>query len=213
MSLVVVDYGRGNLFSLCEALRQVGADYTLESDPAAVERASRIILPGVGAFGDCMQGLRERGLIEPVVRAVRERGVPFLGICVGMQIMATRGEEFGDHPGLGLIEGVVRRLPDPVDPAGRLRVPNVGWREIAPRADDPVLGELPGGTMTYFLHSYAFEAENSADVAASFDFNGRRVTGAVRRDNMHGFQFHPEKSGPAGLDILHRFVTMPGRVQ
>ncbi len=206
MSLVVVDYGRGNLYSLTMALTALGYAHELTSAPDRVASAERIILPGVGAFGDCIAGLKERGLVAPIVDSVRGRGVPFLGICVGMQIMAEAGEEFGHHDGLGLLPGVVRRLPEPAEPSGMLRVPNVGWRVLQPRASDPLLGDLTPGTMAYFVHSFAFEAAETSDVAATFDFNGKCATAVVHRDNMVGFQFHPEKSGPEGLAILRRVI-------
>ena len=211
MSLVVVDYCRGNLFSLGEALRHLNAAFSVSADPAVIAAATRLILPGVGAFGDCMQGLRDRGLIAPLNEAVRNNRTPFLGICVGMQIMATSGEEFGDHDGLGFVGGKVRRLASAGDQWGKLRVPNVGWRTLNPVRDDPVVGDIPNGTMTYFVHSYTFQPDEPTHVAAAFDFNGNKITAIVHDAHMLGFQFHPEKSGPAGLDLINRFLNMRSR--
>lgn len=204
--IAVVDYGRGNLFSLGQALRHLGVAHTVSSDPADLDRAERIIFPGVGAFGDAMEGLRARGLVTPL-RAAAERGVPILGICVGCQLLLSRGEEFGLHEGLDLIPGTVSRLPDPWagDPAA-IRIPNVGWRRLDVHPGAPVLGALGPDDMMYFVHSYAPRPDDSAHVSATLRVNGERVPVAVRRGNIVGVQFHPEKSGPAGLRLLGRFV-------
>ena len=137
--------------------------------------------------------------------------VPMLGICVGMQILFDQSEEFGLHPGLGLVPGEVRRLPDPAPGRRGMRVPNVGWRALCPRVDDPVLGDLAFDTMTYFVHSYAVEPKDAADIAATIEFNGRDVVAAIHRGNIMGFQFHPEKSGEAGIALIRRFLDFsPG---
>jgi len=210
MTIVVIDHGRANLFSLCHALAHLEIPSAVSAEPAGIAGATRLFLPGVGAFGDVMKGLRERGLVAPLMDAIGRR-VPVLGICVGMQILAEASEEFGRHPGLGVLEGEVRRLPDL--PAGErgIRVPNVGWRALKARAGDPVLGDLASETMTYFVHSYAFEPARDADVAATIDFNGRAIAAVVRRGSVMGYQFHPEKSGPAGLALIRRFMALaPG---
>jgi glutamine amidotransferase len=205
--ILVLDYGRGNLFSLGEALRHVGADFEVSGDPARVAAAERIVFPGVGAFGDAMEGLRQRGLVGPLKEAAA-RGVPILGICVGCQLLLSRGEEFGAHEGLDLIPGTVARLPapQPGDPEA-IRIPNVGWRRLAVRPGAPVLGDLPDGVMMYFVHSYAPMADDPAHVAATIAVNGREIPVAVHRQNIVGVQFHPEKSGPAGLHLLRRFLA------
>ncbi len=210
MTTVVIDHGRANLFSLCHALAHLGVPFTVSAEPGGIAAAARLFLPGVGAFGDVMKGLRERGLVAPLMDAIGRR-VPTLGICVGMQILSEGSEEFGRHPGLGVLEGEVRRLPD-LPPGERgIRVPNVGWRTLRPRAGDPVLGDLAPETMTYFVHSYAFEPARASDIAATIDFNGRDVAAVVRRGSVMGFQFHPEKSGPAGLALIRRFMALgPG---
>lgn len=204
---VVVDYGRGNLFSLGQALRHLGADFAVSDDPAAVVAAERIVFPGVGAFGDAMAGLAARGLVGPLKDAAA-RGVPILGICVGCQLMLSAGEEFGRHDGLGIVPGTVRRLPDPApgDP-GAIRIPNVGWRTIEAVADDPVLGPLAGGDMVYFVHSYAPFVDDPADAIGWLRVNGTRAPIAIRHRNVVGVQFHPEKSGPVGLALLERFLA------
>jgi imidazole glycerol-phosphate synthase subunit HisH len=204
--IAVVDYGRGNLFSLGQALAHIGAQFEISADPARVAGADKIVLPGVGAYGDCMENLNRRGLAEPVSDAAR-RGVPLLGICVGCQILLDAGEEFGLTSGLGLIPGVVRRLPDP-DPADpdAIRIPNVGWRPLDIVAREPLFGRTEPGTMMYFVHSFAPVPAQQGDIAATIDFNGTAAAVAIGRNNVHGVQFHPEKSGPAGLAILRRFV-------
>ncbi len=204
--IAVVDYGRGNVFSLCQALKQVGADFELTPDPRKVRAADKLVLPGVGAFADCMANLRERGLAEPVVAAVRA-GAPLLGICVGCQILLEQGEEFGVHPGLGLIGGTVRRLPDPAagtpDP---IRIPNVGWRTLSVSPASRLLSGHPRDGMMYFVHSYAPDPTDPGSASAHIAINGIRATAAVERGRVFGVQFHPEKSGPAGLALLATFV-------
>ena len=204
--IVVVDYGRGNLFSLGQALRQLGADHVISDDPDVLARAERIIFPGVGAFGDAMAGLRERGLVEPLRAAVLS-GTPILGICVGCQLLLTRGEEFGQHDGLDLIPGTVARLPEPqADAPDAARIPNVGWRPLEVREGTPVIGSLKAAEWMYFVHSYAPMVDDEKDIAATIRINGADIPVAIVRDNIVGVQFHPEKSGPAGLRLLARFL-------
>lgn len=198
MTLALVDIQSGNLRSVENALRAAGADDILvTADPDAIAAADRIVLPGVGAFGACAANLRAvDGLEAALGEAARVRARPFLGICVGMQLMADTGEEMGSHRGLGWIAGRVRRL----DPAGtEAKVPHMGWNDVTPVADHPLIvaGEA------YFLHSYAFEG---ADVVARTDHAGP-VTAAIARDTMIGVQFHPEKSQRYGLALLERFLA------
>ena len=153
--VVVVDYGRGNLFSIGQALRHLDAEFEVTAAPERVAQADRIILPGVGAFSDAMKGLDERGLTVPVKTAAAA-GAPILGICVGCQMLLSRSEEFGDHAGLDLIPGTVARLPEPrVNDAAAIRIPNVGWRPLTVSAATPMLGGIVAGDMMYFVHSYA----------------------------------------------------------
>ena len=197
-ALALIDYGAGNLHSVANALAAAGAtDMTVTSDPDRVARAERIILPGVGAFGACAAALRAvPGMIEALERRVRGDGVPFLGICVGMQLMADAGEEMGVHDGLGWIAGRVRLLdPGTMD----AKVPHMGWNDVVPVASHPLIA--PGEA--YFLHSYAFDG---VDVIATTDHAGP-VTAAIGRDNLIGVQFHPEKSQRYGLALLERFLT------
>ena len=198
MTLALIDIQSGNLHSVENALRAAGAeDIAITADPDVVARADRIVLPGVGAFGACAANLRSAdGLIEALDRRVRGEGTPFLGICVGMQLLATRGEEMGAHDGLGWIVGTVRRLaPDTM----ATKVPHMGWNDVHPHADHAVVH--PGEA--YFLHSFAFEGD---DVIATTDHAGA-VTAAIGRDNLLGVQFHPEKSQRYGLDMLARFLA------
>jgi glutamine amidotransferase len=204
--IVVIDYGRGNLFSLGQALRHVGAEHVITDDPERVARASTLILPGVGAFGDAVAGLSARGLIEPIKRAVA-RGASLLGICVGCQLLLDESEEFGRHAGLGIIPGKVAHLPAPsADDPDASRIPNVGWRRLDVRAAEPLFRGLPTSPMVYFVHSYAPMVDDEAHAIAHIVVNGRRIPAAIRRGAVVGFQFHPEKSGDVGLALLRNFV-------
>jgi imidazole glycerol-phosphate synthase subunit HisH len=205
-SVALIDYGSGNLRSAEKALVRAAAgtaEIVVTNDPDMVAKADRIVLPGVGAFAACMSALAERsGVIEAMNAAVKDRGVPFLGICVGMQLMASRGLEFGVTPGLGWIEADVRKIA-PADPA--LKVPHMGWNSLEAVTAQPVLAGLKGGAPVYFTHSFAMFPEDSADVAAYVDHGGR-FPAAVARDNLAGVQFHPEKSQAAGLRLLADFL-------
>jgi glutamine amidotransferase len=195
-----VDYGAGNLKSVENALRAAGAQTVdVTSDPEAVRAADRIVLPGVGAFAACMGALSAvPGMIAAMEEAAIAGGKPFLGICVGMQLMASYGEEHGDHAGLGWISGRVR-LMMPTDPA--LKVPHMGWNDVRPVNPHGLI--VPGEA--YFLHSYAFEPADPALLLATTDHGGP-VTAAIGRDNLIGVQFHPEKSQAYGLAFLSRFL-------
>ncbi|MFW2853607.1 imidazole glycerol phosphate synthase subunit HisH [Sphingomonas sp. TX0543] len=198
MTLALVDIESGNLRSVENALRTAGArDVVITADPDVIVRAERIVLPGVGAFGACAANLRKVDSLQAALtQRVLNDGAPFLGICVGMQLMAETGEEMGTHQGLGWIAGQVRRLA-PEDPAAK--VPHMGWNDVTPLAST---GLLEAGE-AYFLHSYAFEGEN---VLARTDHGGP-VTAAIGRDNMLGVQFHPEKSQRYGIALLERFLA------
>jgi glutamine amidotransferase len=198
MSVALIDYGAGNLHSVHNALQAAGAgDVLVTADADAVAKADRIVLPGVGAFAACASALRAvPGMIEALERRVRHEGTPFLGVCVGMQLMAETGEEHGSHPGLGWMQGRVRRLA-PADPAAK--VPHMGWNDVVATAAHALIqrGEA------YFLHSYAY---SGADIIATTEHDGQ-VTAAIGRDNMLGVQFHPEKSQRYGLALLERFLA------
>ena len=199
-ALALIDYGAGNLHSVYNALRKAGAeDVTITADADVVAKADRIVLPGVGAFRACRDALVAiPGMVESMSASVRQRGVPFLGVCVGMQLLADAGEEFGRHEGLGWIPGTVR-LIEPRDPT--IKVPHMGWNDVILRGHPPLLeaGEA------YFLHSYHFEADEPDHIAAVTD-HGRPLVAAVARDTIIGCQFHPEKSQSYGLSFLSRFL-------
>lgn len=196
----LIDYGAGNLRSVANALRTAGCDsVVVTADPDVVRAADRIVLPGVGAFRACIEALRGvPGLVAAMTERVQVGGAPFLGICVGMQLLATRGVEFGVTEGLGWIGGEVR-LIEPADAS--IKVPHMGWNDVAPRADGLI---APGEA--FFLHSYHFVPDHGADVAAITDHGGGLVA-AVARDTVLGVQFHPEKSQDYGLALLARFLA------
>jgi glutamine amidotransferase len=205
-SVALIDYGSGNLRSAEKALVRAAdgrAEIVVTNDPAIVASADRIVLPGVGAFAACMAALSEReGVIEAMNHAVHDRGVPFLGICVGLQLMASRGLEFGVTPGLGWIDGDVRKI-EVADP--HLKIPHMGWNNLLAVTDLPVLSGLRAGAPVYFTHSFAMFPSDDADVAAWVDHGGR-FPAAVARGNLAGVQFHPEKSQSAGLKLLSDFL-------
>jgi len=202
-SVALIDYGSGNLRSAEKALvRAAGgaADIVVTDRPERIAAADRVVLPGVGAFAACMAALAARdGVIEALTEAVRARGAPFLGICVGMQLLATRGLEFGETAGLGWIAGDVTRL-EVADPS--LKIPHMGWNEVTPATPSALIAAAE--TM-YFTHSFAFHPADPADIAATVE-HGQCFPAAVARGNVAGVQFHPEKSQGAGLALLARFL-------
>jgi glutamine amidotransferase len=208
MTVAVIDYGAGNLKSAAKALAHAakagGEAVIVTADPAAIARADRIVLPGVGAFAECKRGLEAApGVVEALRDAVLVKGRPFLGICVGMQLMATVGVEYGDHPGLDWIKGRVVKLT-PHDPA--LKIPQMGWNDLnLHKAGHPIFAGLPAGAHGYFVHSYHFLVDDPADLLADVDYGGP-VAAAIGRDNMVGVQFHPEKSQAVGLTLLANFL-------
>jgi glutamine amidotransferase len=207
--VAIVDYGSGNLRSAQKALERVasenatGQSIVVTADSDIVANAERIVLPGVGAFGDCMSGLKAvPGMIDVLREAVLKRGVAFLGICVGMQLLADVGREFGDHEGLGWIGGEVVKI-EPTDPA--LKIPHMGWNELKIEKPHALLEGIPAGGHAYFVHSYHFRAKNSGDVFATTDY-AQTLTAIVGRNNIAGTQFHPEKSQAVGLTLLANFL-------
>jgi glutamine amidotransferase len=202
--IVIVDYGMGNLRSVLNALEALGAQAQISSDPAALTAAERIVLPGVGAFGEAMHRLRERGLVEALTREVGQ-GKPILGLCLGMQLLAERGLEHGEHAGLGWIAGEVRRL-EPPDPA--LRVPHIGWNEVTTRPPSRLLAGIPDGSTFYFVHSYHLLPRDQTCVTGTCDYGGPLVA-VVEQGHVMGTQFHPEKSQKAGLQLLRNFLALP----
>ncbi|MGB3710889.1 MAG: imidazole glycerol phosphate synthase subunit HisH [Erythrobacter sp.] len=201
-AVALIDYGAGNLHSVHNALEAVGAKVEVTDDPDIVRKADRIVLPGVGSYRACARGLKAiSGMIEALEDRVRDGGVPFLGVCVGMQLLADRGVEHATTRGLGWIAGEVR-LIEPHDPA--IKVPHIGWNDVAPMPHARNHHVIEEGE-AYFLHSYHFVATEPSDVAALTDHGGGLVA-AVARDNIVGVQFHPEKSQSYGLALLERFM-------
>ncbi len=199
--IAIIDYGVGNLYSVEKAFARLGAEAAVTSDPAAITAAAKVVLPGVGAFGDCMENLAAYGLTD-VVRTVAAKGTPLLGICVGLQILFDGSEEDPGVPGLGIFPGLVRRLVAP-----GLKVPHMGWNSLAVAGESPLLRDLPANPYVYFVHSYHAVPDDPALVTAWTDYGGR-VTAAVGRGNVQAVQFHPEKSGDTGLEILANFKEL-----
>ncbi len=212
MLVAIVDYQSGNLHSAAKAFERaaresgVAAEIAVTSDPGTVRRADRIVLPGVGAFADCYAGLQNTpGMIDTLQEAVLQRGRPFFGICVGMQLLADRGLEHGVHKGLGWIGGEVARI-EPADKA--LKIPHMGWNTLTFLRSHPLFEGIPdgpGGWHAYFVHSFQFRAGNADDVVAVSDYGGP-ITASIARGNIAGSQFHPEKSQKLGLKLISNFL-------
>ncbi len=230
-SIVIIDYGVGNLRSVEKALQRVGAGVRVSDDPASLREAAGIVFPGVGAFGDAMDNFRAAGF-EPVLREQIAAGKPLLGICVGMQMLFDVSEEMGQHQGLAIFPGRVRRFPDDVRsvpddvrsipgspvrsvpgspvrsiPRSLLKVPHMGWNQIHIRRPHPLLDGVADGSYVYFVHSYYPEPADPGIILAETDY-GVDFASIVGRDNVYGIQFHPEKSQSVGLRILRNFVRM-----
>jgi glutamine amidotransferase len=212
VSVAIVDYGSGNLHSAAKAFERaardagIGETIVVTRDPAAVATADRVVLPGVGAFADCRRGLDAvDGMVAALEEAVRQRGRPFFGICVGMQLLAERGREYEVTEGLGWIAGEVDRIT-PSDP--KLKIPHMGWNTLELSREHELVKGLPlgaDGLNAYFVHSYEFKVANRADLVAQADYGGA-VTAIVARDNIVGTQFHPEKSQKLGLALIANFL-------
>ena len=209
MTTVLIDYDSGNLHSAEKAFQRMAAEgghgpVLVTADPDQVARATRIVLPGDGAFPSCRRGLQAiDGLEEAIVEAVEQRAVPFLGICVGMQMLASWGREYEDVAGFGWVKGEVTRIT-PADPT--LKVPHMGWNDLVIDHPHPVLAGIETGDHAYFVHSYAMRVEDAADLLAHVDYGGP-VTAIVGRNNVVGTQFHPEKSQRAGLRLIANFLN------
>ncbi len=203
--VAIIDYGVGNLFSLRCSLEKIGADVVVTNDVAVLERADRLILPGVGAFGDAAAKLRENGLDQVVIDQAKS-GKPLLGICLGMQMLFEKSFEYGEYAGLGLLKGQVISM-EGVLPS-QLQIPHIGWNGLHFRQKDcPLFKYIRENDCVYFVHSYF--AENCEDSLAASTEYGRELTAAVAKDNIFGCQFHPEKSGEVGLNILRAFLEVP----
>lgn len=197
----IVDYGLGNLRSVAGAVERLGHEPRITADVAELERADKLILPGVGAFGDGMSNLRERGLVEPLNRLVRDERRPLLGLCLGAQLITRESEEFGVHEGLGWIDAFVRRLV----PSDGLRVPHVGWNELHRTGESVLFEGLRADALFYFVHSFHIVADDPELVKGETDY-GERLVAVIERDNVYGVQFHPEKSQLDGLTLLGNFL-------
>lgn len=202
--IAVIDYGMGNIGSIRNMLSKIGVDVTVISDPDAIAAATRIILPGVGSFDHAMAKLRDMSLIEPLTARVIEDGVPFLGICLGMQLL-TSGSDEGDLPGLGWVAGRTRRF-DFQDLPTTLPVPHMGWNTVQEsQSDHRLLADLPNDARFYFVHSYYVECDSPVDIVATTEY-GIRFASVIGRRNIAGVQFHPEKSHRFGMKVLSSFV-------
>jgi len=202
-TVAIIDYGRGNVRSVANAVEYCGADAVVTADPQVIDDASHIILPGVGAFGDAMDALNAREL-PPVLRAqVFEKGKPFLGVCLGMQLLAEHGLEHGEHAGLGWIPGSVVRLEPGFDV---LKIPHMGWNTIELKTSHPLFARFRPEQLTfYFVHSYHFRTATPDTVLATCDY-GKPFTAVVAKDNIVAAQFHPEKSQDSGIELLENFI-------
>ena len=198
--IAIIDYGAGNLFSVKNALDFLGLENKITKDPDDLRKADRLILPGVGAFADAMRMLNESGLVEVIREEVQKK--PLLGICLGMQMLFEKGYECGETDGLGLIKGCVKLM----QPEGNLAIPHIGWNELEKNEECPLLAKCGEGEYVYFVHSYAAECD-SKNVAAYCDY-GMKVPALVFEGNVYGAQFHPEKSGDTGLNILRCFAAL-----
>lgn len=209
MKTVIINYGLSNLLSVSRAVEYCGGKPEVTDDPEQVKIADSLILPGVGAFADGMNGLHSRSLDEALKDSVL-RGVPLLGICLGMQMLFDESDEFGLHKGLGLIHGRVERIPE-LDWAGaRQKIPNIGWSPLIMENEHSVFSSFPKDAQAYFVHSYEAKPQSKRNELASYEYGGRRVCAAAFSDNgrVIGCQFHPEKSGEAGITIIDNFLRL-----
>ena len=208
--ITMIDYGASNIRSAQKAFEYIGAEVELTEDPEVVRKATKLVLPGVGAFGSGMDGLRQRNLTEAIQKTVAS-GIPFLGICVGMQLMFDESNEMGIHQGLGLMAGEVKRFPEKLSIENRkseivnLKIPHMGWNQLEPAWESPLLAGVNKGDYTYFVHSYYCDPDDATAVLAWTDY-GFPFASIVQKDNVYGLQFHPEKSQSVGLQILRNFV-------
>ena len=199
----IVDYGVGNLFSLKSSLSAIGADASIASTADELCSADRIILPGVGAFGDAARKLRESGLDKIICEGAKS-GKPLLGICLGMQLLLDKSLEYGEHEGLGLISGTIRPIADVIP--SDFKIPHIGWNKLDLKGESPIFANICDGDYVYFVHSY-YATDCDDSIIATTEY-GADLTAAVAKDNVFGCQFHPEKSGDVGLNILKAFVSM-----
>ncbi len=201
--IAIIDYGVGNLFSLTSSFKYVGADVVVTSDPNEIKKADKIILPGVGAFGDAIKKLKDTGLDKIVIEEAGN-GKPLMGICLGMQLLFEKSFEYGEHDGLGLLKGSVVPMENYIDKS--LKIPHIGWNALSIKKESPIFKYLKNGDCVYFVHSY-FATDCEESLLATTEY-GKELTGAVAYKNIYGCQFHPEKSGDIGLKILKAFCEL-----
>lgn len=201
--IAIVDYGVGNLFSLCCSFSYIGEKAVVTNDKKILENADKIILPGVGAFGDAAQKLKDSGLRETVIHEAKN-GKPLLGICLGMQLLFDKSYEFGEYEGLGLLKGEIRPIQEVIPSS--YKIPQIGWNALDIKRESPILKGIKQGDHVYFVHSY-YATKCDDSVIATTDY-GYPLTAIVQKDNVYGCQFHPEKSGKVGLEILHAFSAI-----
>ena len=201
--IAIIDYGVGNLFSLTSSFKYVGADVCVTSDPEKIKKADKIILPGVGAFGDAIKKLKDTGLDKIVIEEANN-GKPLMGICLGMQLLFEKSYEYGEHNGLGLLEGSVVPMENYIDKS--LKIPHIGWNALSIKKESPLFKYLKNGDHVYFVHSY-FAKDCDESLLATTEY-GKELTAAVAYKNVYGCQFHPEKSGDIGLKILKAFCEL-----
>jgi imidazole glycerol-phosphate synthase subunit HisH len=206
--ITIIDYEMGNLRSVEKAFESLGFEARVSANPNDIKTADKVVLPGVGAFRDCIKNLRDGGFVEPLLAHVKS-GKPMLGICVGMQMLFDESEEFGTHKGLGLIPGKVVRFPSGmVENDERLKVPHMGWNNLLIKKASPLFSNTKDESFVYFVHSYYCEAENQDDVAASCQYGEVEFCASIWRDNIMATQFHPEKSQDIGLNIFKNFAEL-----
>jgi len=210
--ITIIDYGSGNLLSVKRAIAHLGTDFEMVNTPEGLTNAEKIVLPGVGAFKDCMSRLKDNGFVDAIESAV-SREIPLLGICVGMQILFDASEEFGTHEGLGFLKGQVKALPHTDENGAPIKTPHIAWTrlekpKIRATWEGTILENTKPGTEGYFVHSYTAHPENESDRLADSYYYNHRIAAAVQNGVIYGVQFHPEKSGAAGLKILESFVKL-----
>jgi glutamine amidotransferase len=205
--IAIIDYGMGNLRSVQKGFEKIGCEAVITDDPQVILRSERVVLPGVGAFRDCMHNLEQGGFVEPIIKVIAE-GRPFLGICVGMQLLFSDSVEFGLYSGLNVIPGHVLRFPDQMVVAGeKLKVPQMGWNQLSIKRRPPLFEGVDNGSNVYFVHSYYVKPDDSSVIATTTDY-GIEFCSSVWKDNIVATQFHPEKSQEIGLNILKNFAEL-----
>ncbi|MEG0829895.1 MAG: imidazole glycerol phosphate synthase subunit HisH [Anaerovoracaceae bacterium] len=203
--IAIIDYGVGNLFSLTASLKYLGAEVLVTKEKEEIKRADHIILPGVGAFEDAIFKLRATGLVDTIIEET-QRGKPLLGICLGMQLLFERSAEYGNHEGLGLIKGEIASIEDNLPHGSKLKVPHIGWNSLKLKKDEPLFKYIKEGDYVYYVHSfYGKNCEANRIASSNYEIE---ITGAVRSKSIYGTQFHPEKSGRVGLNILRSFMEL-----